>query len=83
MLQGTINKHKINWHHMLFSALWSYRMAVKTATGFTPFHLVHEIESTLPIECEICTLRTAIEILPNTAPMEQHLLTLESLDEDH
>jgi hypothetical protein len=56
---------------------------VKTATGFTPFHLVHGVEATLPIECEISTLRTAIELLPDTAPMEQRLLKLESLDEDH
>jgi hypothetical protein len=56
---------------------------MKTAMGFTPFHLVHGVEATLPIECEIPTLRTAIELLPDTAPMEQHLLNLESLDEDH
>jgi transposase InsO family protein len=82
MLQRTVNKHKTNWHHMLFSALWAYRTAVKTATGFMPFHLVHGVEATLPIECEIPTLRTAIELLPDTAPMEQRLLNLESLDED-
>jgi transposase InsO family protein len=50
MLQHTINKHKTNWHHMLFSALWAYRTAMKKATGFTPFHLVHGVEATLPIE---------------------------------
>jgi hypothetical protein len=83
MLQRTVNKHKTNWHHMLFYALWAYRTAVKTATGFTPFHLVHGVEETLPIECKIPTLRTAIELLPDTAPMEQHLLNLESLDEYH
>jgi hypothetical protein len=55
---------------------------MKTAIGFTPFHLVHGVEATLPIECEIPTLRTAIELLPDTAPMEQCLLNLESLDED-
>jgi hypothetical protein len=82
MLQRTVNKHKTNWHHMLFSALWAYRTAVKTATGFTPFHLVHGVEATLPIECEIPTLHTAIELLPDTAPLEQRLLNLESLDED-
>jgi hypothetical protein len=82
MLQRTVNKHKTNWHHMLFSVLWAYRMAVKTATGFTPFHLVHGVKETLPIECEIPTLCTAIELLPDTAPMEQRLLNLESLDED-
>jgi hypothetical protein len=55
---------------------------VKTATGFTPFHLVHGVKATLPIECEIPTLRTVIELLPATSPMEQCLLNLESLDED-
>jgi hypothetical protein len=82
MLQRTVNKHKTNWHHMLFSSLWAYRTTVKTATGFTPFHLVHGIEATLPIECKIPTLRTAIELLPDTAPIEQRSLNLESLDED-
>jgi hypothetical protein len=83
MLQCMVDKHKTNWNHMLFSMLWDYRTVVKTATGFTPFHLVHGMEATLPIKCEIPTLRTAIELLPNTAPMEQRLLSLESLDEDH
>jgi hypothetical protein len=68
---------------MLFSMLWAYHTAVKTATGFTPFHLVHRLEATLPIECEIPTLHTVIELLPNIAPMEKCLLKLDSLDEDH
>jgi hypothetical protein len=67
---------------MLFSMLRSYRMALKTTTSFTPIHLVHGVEDTLPIECEIPTLRTTIQLLPDTAPMEKHLLNLESLDED-
>jgi hypothetical protein len=82
MLQHTVNKHKTNWHHILFSVLWAYRTAVKIATGFTPFHLVHGVEATLPIECKIPTLCTTIELLPDTAPMEKRLLILESLDED-
>jgi hypothetical protein len=82
MLQCTVNKHKTNWHHMLFSALWAYQTIVKTATSFTPFHLVHGVKATLPIKCKITTLRTAIELLPDTTPMEQRLLNLESLDED-
>jgi hypothetical protein len=68
---------------MLFSMLWAYRTVVKTATGFTPFHLVHGVEATLPIECEIPTLCTAVKLLPDTAPMEHCLLNLESLDEYH
>jgi transposase InsO family protein len=82
MLQRTINKHKTNWHHILFSTLWAYQTAVKTATGFTPFHLIHGVEATLPIECEIPTVHTAIEFLPDTAPMEQCFLKLYLLDED-
>jgi hypothetical protein len=82
MLQRMVNKHKTNWHHMLFSMLWAYRTAVKTTISFTPFHLVHGVEATLPIECEIPTLRTTIELLPDTAPMEKRLLNLDSLDED-
>jgi transposase InsO family protein len=82
MLQCTVNKHKTNWHHMLFSSLWVYRTIVKTATGFTPFHLVHGIEATLPIECEIPTLRIIVEILPDISPIEKRLMTLEFLDED-
>jgi hypothetical protein len=82
MLQRTLNKHKTNWHHMLFSTLWAYSTTVKIATGFTLFQCVHGIESILPIECKISTLRTSIELLPNTAPMEQHLMNLESLYED-
>ena len=67
---------------MLFSVLWAYRTIVKTTTGFTPFHLIHWIEAALHIECEIPTLHTTIELLLDTTPMEQCLLTLESLDED-
>jgi hypothetical protein len=67
---------------MLFSALWDYRTSPKNATGFTTFHLIHGIEATLHIECEIPTLHTTIELLLDTAPMEQCLLTLESLEED-
>jgi hypothetical protein len=83
MLQHMVNKHKTNWHHMLFPMLWAYRTAVKMATSFMPFHLVHGVEATLPIECEIPTLCTTIELLPDTAPMEYRFLNLESLDEDH
>lgn len=82
MLQRIVNKHKTNWHHMLFPALWAYRTSVKTATGFTPFHLVHGIEEVLPIECEIPSLHLAIELLPDTIVLEQRLITLEQADKD-
>eukprot|EP00253_Pinus_taeda_P021217 PITA_21217 len=81
MLQHTIGMHKSNWHLMLFSALWAYRTSVKDATGLTPFQLVYGLEATLPNECEIPSLKLAIELLPNTMPVGERLLYLERLDE--
>jgi hypothetical protein len=37
ILQRTINLSKSNWHLMLYSTLWAYRMYVKTITSFSPF----------------------------------------------
>eukprot|EP00253_Pinus_taeda_P017524 PITA_17524 len=55
----------------------------KDATEFTPFQLVYGLEATLPIECEIPSLKLAIELLPNTTPVEERLLYLERLNETH
>lgn len=54
---------------------------MKDATGFTPFQLVYGLEATLPIECEIPSLKLAVELLPNTTVVEERLLYLERLDE--
>lgn len=67
---------------MLFSALWAYHMTTKTSIGFTPFHLIHGINSIIPIECEIPTLHTILNLVPDTPPLEQWFLHLELLKED-
>lgn len=66
---------------MLFSTLCAYRTFVKTSTGFTPFQLVYGLEVVLPIECEIMSLKLAVELLPNTTPEEERLLYLTRLYE--
>ena len=81
ILKTTIEKNWSNWHIMLYSALWAYRTSVKTATGFTPFQLVYGMESIFPIECEILSLKLAVELLPETSGLEERLLHLEHLDE--
>eukprot|EP00253_Pinus_taeda_P005692 PITA_05692 len=83
MLQHTIGMHKSNWNLMLFSSLWAYRTLVKDAMRFIPFQLVYGLEATLPIECEIPSLKLVIELLPSTIPVEECLLYLELLDETH
>eukprot|EP00253_Pinus_taeda_P008178 PITA_08178 len=81
MLQRTIGMHRSNCHLMLFFTLWAYRTSVNDAIGFTPFHLVYDLEATLLIECEIPSLKLFIALLSNITPVEEHLLYLEQLDE--
>ena len=62
ILQQTIMQSKTNWHIMLYPDLWAYRTTVKTDTGFSPYQLVHGVESMLSVECEIPSLKLAIEL---------------------
>ena len=82
MIRRIIGIHKSNWHSMLFSALWAYRTSVKTSTGFTPFQLVYGLEAVFPIECEILSLKLAIELLPTMSEEEKNFLYLAQLDEN-
>jgi hypothetical protein len=81
ILRRMIGIHKTSWNTMLFSALWAYRMFVKSTTGFTPFWLVYGLKSILLIECEIPSLKLAIKLLPNTTAEEERVLYIMRLDE--
>ena len=81
ILKRTINASRSNWHIMLYPALWAYRTNVKTATGFSPFQLLLEVEAVTPVECEIPSLKISIHVLPDTTELEECLLHLEHLDE--
>lgn len=63
-----------------FSGSWAYRTSTKTAMSLTQFQLVHGVKVVLLIECEIPSLKLAIELLPNTSAEEEHLVDLECLD---
>ena len=54
---------------------------VKFSTGFTPFQLVYGMEATLPIECEIPSLKLVMELYPNITIGEERFLYLNKLDE--
>ena len=58
-----------------------YKASVKTTTGFMYFQLVYGLEVVLPIECEIPSLKLAVELLPNTSTKEECSLYLLNLDE--
>ena len=76
-----VEQSKSNWHLQLFSTLWAYRTTIKNSTGFTPFQLVYGLEATLSIECEINSLKLAVELFPNTTIDEERFLYLNKLDE--
>jgi hypothetical protein len=83
ILQKTVSRSNSNWNIMLYPILWAYRTLVKTSTSFSPFQIVHSVELILPVECEIPSLKLAVEFLPDTSDLERHLVHLESLDEKH
>jgi hypothetical protein len=83
MLRQMVGIHKSSWNTIIFSALWAYQMSVKSTMGFMPFQLVYGIEFVLSIQCEILSLKLAVEILPNTKTKEEHFLYLMQLYETH
>ena len=50
-----------DWHEKLPFALHAYRTAMQTSTGVTPFSLVYGMETFLPVEVEISSLRVLME----------------------
>ena len=66
---------------MLYPALWAYKTTVKIAIGFSSYHLMHGVDSVLPVECEMPSLKLAVELLPDTSALEECLVHLEKLDE--
>ena len=83
MLQRMIGVHKRSWHLILYSALWAYRTLVRNATRFTPFQLVYSLEAILPVQCEISSLKLAVDLLLGTSEEEARFLELIQLDETH
>jgi hypothetical protein len=77
ILQQMINYAKSNWHLMLYLTLWTYRMSVNTSTGLSHFQLVYRLEEVFPIECHISSLMLAVDLLPDTSPLEERLLYIE------
>ena len=50
-----------DWSEKLLFALWAYRTSFRTSTGATPYSLVYGMETVLPVEIEMSSLRVALK----------------------
>lgn len=58
----------------LLTTLWAYRTAIKTRTGFTPFHLVYGREALLPVEVEITAVKMLEKLLDESPDAFKEIL---------
>ena len=50
-----------DWSEKLSFALWAYRTSFRTSIGATPYSLVYDMETILPVETKMGSLRIALE----------------------
>ena len=50
-----------DWSEKLPFALWAYRISFRTSIGATPYSLLYGMETVLPVEIEMGSLRVALE----------------------
>ncbi|GKV04930.1 hypothetical protein SLEP1_g17015 [Rubroshorea leprosula] len=82
LLKKVVSKSKRDWHERIGEALWAYRTTHCTPTKATPYSLVYGVEAVLPLECQILSLRIAIqEGLTDEQNAKLRLQELEALDE--
>lgn len=51
-----------DWHKMLYFALHGYRTSIRTSIGETPFSLMYNMDSVLPVEVDIPSLRILTDV---------------------
>jgi hypothetical protein len=53
-----VHKNLHNWNKQVHHAPWVYNSTFKSSIGFASFRFAYGVQSTLPIEYEVMTLRT-------------------------
>ncbi|KAA0025915.1 uncharacterized protein E6C27_scaffold34G002070 [Cucumis melo var. makuwa] len=82
LLKKIVFKSKRDWQEIIDEALWAYRTTHRTPTGVTPYSLVYGVETLLPLEREIPSLRMTVqEGLITEDNVKLSLQELEALDE--
>ncbi|XP_022895322.1 uncharacterized protein LOC111409511 [Olea europaea var. sylvestris] len=81
LLKKVVSKSKRDWHERIVEVLWAYQTTYWTPTQATPYALVYGVEAVLPLECQIPSLRIAIqESLTTEENARLRLEELEALD---
>ncbi|XP_055960921.1 uncharacterized protein LOC126674900 [Mercurialis annua] len=82
LLKKNVSRTKRDWHERPGEALCAYRITHRTATGATPYSLVYGTKAVVPLECQVPSLRIAIqEGLSSDENARLRLKELEALDE--
>ncbi|KAL0411999.1 UNVERIFIED_CONTAM: hypothetical protein Slati_3789600 [Sesamum latifolium] len=82
LLKKVVAKSKCDWNERIGEALCAYKITVRAPTQSTPYALVYRVETVLPLEQQIPSLRIAIqEGLTEEENAHIWLEELEALDE--
>ena len=82
ILTKIVRSHCRDWVNRLLEALWAYRTAWHNTTVFSPYDLVYGKSTFFPIEFEIKTLKTTMEVnLDVTESQRNRLHQLNELEE--
>jgi hypothetical protein len=74
-----IEENPKRWHELLSEALWAHCISKYSATKVTPFELVYEQETILPVEVNLDALRIARQ--NELSDVDYHNLMLDRLNE--
>ena len=75
ILTKTVNIHWKDWVERLLEDLWAYITTWRNSTGHTPYELVYSKYVLLPIEFQIKTFRTAVQLGLELSEAQQQRLS--------
>jgi hypothetical protein len=82
ILTNIFQLHPKDWVDRLLEALWAYRTSWRNTTDHTPYELVNGKQVLLPIEFQVKTFTTAMQLgMDLDEAKKQRLLQLNELDE--
>ena len=74
ILTKTMEHYYKDWEDQLLEAIWAYKTTWKNTMRFSPYELVYGSKVLLPIELQIKTFRTTVEVGMNLSIEQQQRL---------